>query len=353
MGHRNTNSSSFLYVMRGYAKEPNLLCWPKLLLSNTSEAKQARQRDGNHCILTKHAPLVTEVYHIIPLDLLRLRTHLIKELEGMRSWYTEESMTILVEKLTSESRDENIIDTRRNMICLDLSMGECWFRGESSCSSRWVAQSRWSSQVPAEDEADEPQTKSVLVLALIFYWLRKTEFPGMQQIIPFDTDPRQHFEDHDPMHFRAFNVETNRPLLGGEIIRISAHDEKDLPDYDPLDLRANLFTAFSLAAAVDPRAYKFDDDGDNNCDGDGDNEDDDFDDAVASRSLMRMRMKEGAHSQSNLQRRIMPLAATDETSHAQHDSDEAAVRAVSPDDDGNKGIIEDNKTVDEIQLSTA
>lgn len=286
--------------------------------------------------------------HIIPPDLLRLRAQLIKQLEGMRSWYTDERVAALLKKLTSESCDENLIDTRRNMICMHLQMGKYWFTGEFMLKpmGRPV---RVFVPIPAEDPTEEPQTKAVWVLTLIFHWLQKTEFPGMQQTIPFNTDPRQHFEDHNPLDFGVIDVGTAHPVVGGEIIRIFADDEKDLPDCDLLDLRANLYTAFSLAAAVDPRTYKFDDDGDDDVDKEGG----DFDEEIATTAHMRMWMKKRAKSPSNPRCRNTPSTAADEPSYAHHDTQQVEDQVVSPNEDSKEDTAKNDKTVGEIQSSTA
>ncbi|KXH27062.1 hypothetical protein CNYM01_13962 [Colletotrichum nymphaeae SA-01] len=271
------------------------------------------------------------------------------QLEGMRLWYSDDRITALLKKLTSESCDENIINTRRNMICMDRSMDDHWYTGESILKPMGRPVQMFV-PFPAEDPAEEPQVKSAWVLTLIFHWLQKTEFPGMQQTIPFDTDPRQHFEDFDFINFGVFNNTTAHPVIGGEIIRVCAYNEEDLPDCDLLDLRANLYTAFSLAAAVDPRAFKFDNE---NGGDEGDNEDDDFDEMIASRSHRRMLLKKRAKSPSSTRFHNTPSTATDESSHAQQDSEQFTDEALSPIEDGNKDTVKNDKTVNEIQSSTA
>ncbi|KAF4776492.1 hypothetical protein HER10_EVM0006571 [Colletotrichum scovillei] len=258
-------------------------------------------------------------------------------------------ITALLKKLTSESCDENIINTRRNMICMDRTMDDHWYTGEFILKPMGRPVQMFV-PFPAEDPAEEPQVKSAWVLTLIFHWLQKTEFPGMQQAMSFDTDPRQHFEDFDFMNFGVFNNTTAQPVIGGEIIRICAYNEEDLPDCDLLDLRANLYMAFSLAAAVDPRAFKFDDEkgGD-----EGDNEDDDFDEMIASRSHKRMLLKKRAKSPSSPRFHNTPSTAADESSHAQQDSEQVTDEALSPNEDGNKDTVKNGKTVNEIQSSTA
>ncbi|KAG7053457.1 Integral membrane protein [Colletotrichum scovillei] len=335
-------------LIQGYAKEPTRQWYPARPLGDMSEFEFARIRDRRRCIITERS-LDSDVVHIIPLDLLRLRTHVIKQLEGMRSWYSDDRITALLKKLTSESCDENIINTRRNMICMDRTMDDHWYTGEFILKPMGRPVQMFV-PFPAEDPAEEPQVKSAWVLTLIFHWLQKTEFPGMQQAMSFDTDPRQHFEDFDFMNFGVFNNTTAQPVIGGEIIRICAYNEEDLPDCDLLDLRANLYMAFSLAAAVDPRAFKFDDEkgGD-----EGDNEDDDFDEMIASRSHKRMLLKKRAKSPSSPRFHNTPSTAADESSHAQQDSEQVTDEALSPNEDGNKDTVKNGKTVNEIQSSTA
>ncbi|KAK1491553.1 hypothetical protein CTAM01_10279 [Colletotrichum tamarilloi] len=292
--------------IRGYAKEPSRKYSPAKPLRNTSEIKH-----------------------------------------GMRSWHTDERIDALLKKLTSESCHENIINTRRNMICMHLQMGTLWYTGEFMLKpmGRPV---QVVIPVPAEDPTEEPQMKTGWVLTLIFHWLRKTEFPNMQQTIPFDTDPRQHFEDLDPHDFGAVDYSTAHSMVGGDIIRIFAYDEKDLPDCDLLDLRANLYTAFSLAAAVDPRAYKFEGDGDD----EGYNPEDDFDQEIATTARMRMQMKRD-ESLSNPRRRNTPSAAADIPSHVPQNSQQVEDAAVSLNEDAKEDTAKSDKMVDEIQSSTA
>ncbi|UQC75321.1 uncharacterized protein CLUP02_01975 [Colletotrichum lupini] len=331
--------------IRGYAKEPSRKYSPAKQLRNTSEIKHVLRHNSNRCIITKLRADIYNVIHIIPPDLLRSRAQLIKSLKGMRSWYTDERIDALLKKLTSESCHENIINTRRNMICMHLQMGTLWYMGEFMLKpmGRPV---QVVIPVPAEDPAEEPQMKTVWVLTLIFHWLRKTEFPDMQQTIPFDTDPRQHFEDLDPHDFGAVDYSTAHSMVGGDIIRIFAYDEKDLPDCDLLDLRANLYTAFSLAAAVDPRAYKFEGDGDD----EGYNPEDDFDQEIATTARMRMQMKRD-ESSSNPRRRNTPSAAADIPSHVHQDSKQVEDAAVSLNEDAREDTAKSDKMVDEIQSS--
>ncbi|KAK0368240.1 hypothetical protein CLIM01_14403 [Colletotrichum limetticola] len=333
--------------IRGYAKEPSRKYSPAKPLRNTSEIKHVLRHNSNRCIITKLRADVYNVIHIIPPDLLRSRAQLIKSLKGMRSWYTDERIDALLKKLTSESCHENIINTRRNMICMHLQMGTLWYTGEFMLKpmGRPV---QVVIPVPAEDPTEEPQMKTGWVLTLIFHWLRKTEFPNMQQTIPFDTDPRQHFEDLDPHDFGAVDYSTAHSMVGGDIIRIFAYDEKDLPDCDLLDLRANLYTAFSLAAAVDPRAYKFEGDGDD----EGYNPEDDFDQEIATTARMRMQMKRD-ESSSNPRRRNTPSAAADIPSHIHQDSQQVEDAAVSLNEDAKEDTAKSDKMVDEIQSSTA
>ncbi|KAK1544847.1 hypothetical protein CPAR01_02349 [Colletotrichum paranaense] len=357
--------------IRGYAKEPSRKYSPAKPLRNTSEIKHVSLRcpstgigesreaelttfthkvlrhNSNRCIITKLRADVYNVIHIIPPDLLRSRAQLIKSLKGMRSWYTDERIDALLKKLTSESCHENIINTRRNMICMHLQMGTLWYMGEFMLKpmGRPV---QVVIPVPAEDPTEEPQMKTVWVLTLIFHWLRKTEFPDMQQTIPFDTDPRQHFEDLDPHDLGAVDYSTAHSMVGGDIVRIFAYDEKDLPDCDLLDLRANLYTAFSLAAAVDPRAYKFEGDGDD----EGYNPEDDFDQEIATTARMRMQMKRD-ESSSNPRRRNTPSAAADIPSHVHQDSKQVEDAAVSLNEDAREDTAKSDKMVDEIQSSTA
>ncbi|KAK1460052.1 hypothetical protein CMEL01_03051 [Colletotrichum melonis] len=307
----------------------------------TTFTHKVLRHNSNRCIITKLRADVYNVIHIIPPDLLRSRAQLIKSLKGMRSWYTDERIDALLKKLTSESCHENIINTRRNMICMHLQMGTLWYMGEFMLKPM-------GRPVPAEDPTEEPQMKTVWVLTLIFHWLRKTEFPDMQQTIPFDTDPRQHFEDLDPHDLGAVDYSTAHSMVGGDIVRIFAYDEKDLPDCDLLDLRANLYTAFSLAAAVDPRAYKFEGDGDD----EGYNPEDDFDQEIATTARMRMQMKRD-ESSSNPRRRNTPSAAADIPSHVHQDSKQVEDAAVSLNEDAREDTAKSDKMVDEIQSSTA
>lgn len=310
--------------------------------------QKARIRDCKRCIITERS-FDSDVVRIVPRDLLRLRTHMIKQLEGMRSWYSDDTITALLKKLTSESCDENIIDTRRNMICMDRSMDDHWYTGEFMLKPMGRPVHMFVS-FPAEDPTEEPQVKGVWVLTLIFHWLQKTEFPGMQETVLFDTDPRQHFEDFNPMNFGVFNIKTAHPVIGGEIVRIFAYNEEDLPDCDLLDLRANLYTAFSLAAAVDPRAYMFDND---NGGDEGDNEHDDFDEMIASRSHTWILLKKRAKSPSSPRFHKTPSTAADKPSHAHQDSQQVEDEALSPNEDAKENTAKNDNTVDEIQSSTA
>ncbi|KAK1720245.1 uncharacterized protein BDZ83DRAFT_785376 [Colletotrichum acutatum] len=132
--------------------------------------RKARLRDCKRCIITERS-FDSDVVRIIPLDLLRSRTHMVKQLEGMRSRYSDDSVTALLKKLTSESCDENIIDTRRNMICMDRSMDNHWYTGEFILKPMGRPVQMFV-PFPAEDPAEEPQVKGVWVLKLIFYWLQ-------------------------------------------------------------------------------------------------------------------------------------------------------------------------------------
>ncbi|EXF86077.1 hypothetical protein CFIO01_10147 [Colletotrichum fioriniae PJ7] len=356
----------------GYAKEPTRQLYPARPLDDMSEfefvsiscysmgngrrnkaeltfvPQKARIRDCKRCIITERS-FDSDVVRIIPRDLLRLRTHMIKQLEGMRSWYSEDTITALLKKLTSESCDENIIDTRRNMICMDRSMDDHWYTGEFMLKPMGRPVHMFV-PFPAEDPTEQPQVKGVWVLTLIFHWLQKTEFPGMQETILFDIDPRQHFEDFDPMNFGVFDIKTAHPVIGGEIVRIFAYNEEDLPDCDLLNLRANLYTAFSLAAAVDPRAYKFDND---NGGDEGDSEHGDFDEMIASRSHTRILLKKRAKSPSSPRFHNTPSTAADKPSHAQQGSQQVEDEALSPNEDAKKNTAKNDNTVDEIQSSTA
>ncbi|KAL0783473.1 hypothetical protein CaCOL14_001379 [Colletotrichum acutatum] len=318
-------------LIQGYAKEPIRQLYPARPLGDMSEFEFARLRDCKRCIITERS-FDSDVVRIIPLDLLRSRTHMVKQLEGMRSRYSDDSVTALLKKLTSESCDENIIDTRRNMICMDRSMDNHWYTGEFILKPMGrPVQMRMGLEVD-------------LLLASI------DRVSGYAATIPFNTDPRRHFEDFDPMNFGVFNNTTAHPVIGGEIIRICAYNEEDLPDCDLLDLRANLYAAFSLAAAVDPRAYKFDND---NGGDEGDNEDDDFDEMIASRSHTRMLLKKRIKSPSSPRFHNTPSTAADKSSHTQQDSQQVADGAVSPNEEGNKDTANNDKTVKKIEFSTA
>lgn len=92
-------------------------------------------------------------------------------------------------------------------------------------------------------------------MELVFYWLRKPFSPTDWQLGGcFRESAAEQLQYDDPLldNIRAINVETNAPIIDGDIITVRAFKKGWLPDYDILMLQYDILRMASLCGGAEP-----------------------------------------------------------------------------------------------------
>ncbi|KAF4813119.1 hypothetical protein CGCSCA5_v008604 [Colletotrichum siamense] len=230
--------------------------------------KNAFTRDNGSCVfLGTPNP---QAYHIIPHSLLPQVNDFSMELNKMKAWLGEELATRLALKLLCR---DLIIDTTRNLICMDARPREYWCEGrlalepvggpyqektvdhdeEGSLQASSTAETS-----PESTRQNEPRAKRLKVdtdglwcQKIRFHWMRQIrslKMEHMKEINPY-TDPCTLLPVHFPMPCGPPD---------GEIVTIKAEHKLDLPDQDILMLQFLLITGWAMAAGREPKHFNFD-----------------------------------------------------------------------------------------------
>ncbi|KAK1622465.1 hypothetical protein BDP81DRAFT_455270 [Colletotrichum phormii] len=164
-----------------------------------------------------------------------------EKLTRVKAWYAQD-IAERTNFILTTTTSNNLIDDPANMICMDLKLHK--YLTDVSCH-----------------EAHEIRRRKGFAgcQEITFHWLRWTTLEGMLADANYTTDPCEHIQPLD--HETAFSLETGYSVDDRQTIKIFAECEADVPNYDLLQLHANLLTALSLTADVGLKLYESDDDG--------------------------------------------------------------------------------------------
>ncbi|UQC75146.1 uncharacterized protein CLUP02_01799 [Colletotrichum lupini] len=240
---------------------------------NKAKSAEALKRDNERCIVTNME--TPQVCHIIPFGLLNCEEALWPLLDAMQAWFGKEAV-IKAQRILCEEDDDNIIDEPANMVCLNPHLHKWWADGRFMLKPRGppykepVGDDGVATDLKTANQANprhsmstrraekQPAERFRWCQEMTFHWLRKTGF-HMPDRADFNCNPRDAFQPIDHKTLGATRLEPWELVVDGQLIKVYADREADLPSYDLLQLQANLLTAFSLTAAADPKLYESDD----------------------------------------------------------------------------------------------
>ncbi|KAF4902608.1 hypothetical protein CGCFRS4_v002170 [Colletotrichum fructicola] len=193
-----------------------------------------------------------------------------RELNEMKAWLGEELATRLALKLCC---GDLIIDTTRNLICIDARLREYWCEGRLALEpvggpyqektldhdeEGSVQASSTAETLPESTRQDEPGTKRLKV-DTGGLWCQKIRFHWMRQIQSLKMEDMKEINLYaDPCTLLPVHLPMPCGPPDGEIVTIKAEHKLDLPDQDILMLQFLLITGWAMAAGREPKHFNFD-----------------------------------------------------------------------------------------------